>query len=1309
MTKRNPVSAKKNLWFDGQEVDNLNLTLEQQYNDAINSSIINNHFGSGVVPDVLVQNVLFDSSLVPGILDGVALYTQTQPSDQNYGNQLEVELTDSQVAGKRTVKVAIIGLDFEGNLQYERFTFKINEKQLSKKHYANILLILTNDLLGNQGQSFNLEGRLLIKEAKSISLSRDTLMTAQNYEPNLFFRDFYTADNSSLTLFLQNSLPLYNTSNLNITTGYREDKVLAKNDVVSQVGEKFLATTTNIQKVRLLLSVGNTDVGMETELDWHGDIIVSLYPLQSSVDCPTDIVPDLPISFDPNNLPIAQVSFNYNSLKDSGVILDGVPQPVDFVFSNTPAGSGNNVSVGNYYIVTVKRSGSADKCDILIASGNNWSEGTRVSIFTGTHWLDLPDEDLWFEVYTDAAKVSDGQAYESGFGISIPKTAEVLNTTVDYCLDKISFATSNTYTASISAAVRKETPIADPRTGNPVFSEQEFIPSITLLSATDLINLEEANEPLLIGSIVDKNKKFFDSSNTTISAKLHTYSFSKNEIVIKVVDDASDPRYDADILALTSYLIDGSLVNSKLIPNPAKPEIYYRIAKAELCTMVYGDINGDGLIDEADKIELNKLLGANLNVSPALNTVLVDNITTVSVINGYLNQTSPFIDDFGVPFKVVDGLGTIIAAGNDGSLVVFPDDPSAAQFTSASVNFTTISGIDGYKLVVNSLNQENKGIFTIEELDFATDVLKIRKVYLTSNSLMKIFRADFDNDYEITTADGYILQNYINKVNFAYNFTPPCDNPYLKIGTKFNVIKLKVEQFIDRSDDYPSTSANRDGYVHTEQDVALSDDVLLTHNFELNPQSFNIIKQFTWEDYLVLVNSNIRNVPVSFTSLMADLKQSCARGSLNCVLYPDSPEFTEGKVDFYVPDNLIIDKGEITRPDGNLYKVDFEVGTIVLEIPDGFYGTEKTLNIFEDFIADYSGNGLTRLGYPAMKFSDCSYVANDALDKDQVRFSVAVQSFSPNTNGLDSESNPGVIVDGKIGVSVDYSTGLLTLNFTNLYQDPTLPTLNTKVQVHTYLKKSGFNNETLFVNSEKVANLLRLVSIFPGANIGDSGQTIDLASDVIGILPVPNGGTGLDYLGFNGQLLMSNGTALCYKFIWEVPGVIDYSNGPSDAERVPKTDFNGLLDPSFYYKNPVYIYAFAGTTSSDLSYSITAGSLSFRFDSFIRENLKDIRLEVIGFALDGSTTLVVEMMNLNDFSLLTLDGVNTVLTTTSDVPVVLRSDDLTSQLLTGAADTVYDVNIKSATGITGDYAVIRSARLVITYDNPVKNSNFSPS
>src|SRR5579864_2200603 len=165
MTKRAPVSALKPIWYDAQQVDETDLNSEQTANDTIDSAIIDNHIGDGVLPENLEANILFDSALAVGFLDGLPIQTQSQPSDNNFGNQLTLSLTGSKASGHKQVKVGIIGLDFQSNLQYETFYFKTNEVQVSRKHFTKILLLLFNDLVGDPTVSFNLGGDLVISEA----------------------------------------------------------------------------------------------------------------------------------------------------------------------------------------------------------------------------------------------------------------------------------------------------------------------------------------------------------------------------------------------------------------------------------------------------------------------------------------------------------------------------------------------------------------------------------------------------------------------------------------------------------------------------------------------------------------------------------------------------------------------------------------------------------------------------------------------------------------------------------------------------------------------------------------------------------------------------------------------------------------------------------------------------------------------------------------------------------------------------------------------------------------------------------------
>lgn len=1239
MTKRTPVSASQNIWFDAQQVDDTDLSLEQDFNNAIDSSMVNNHVGTGVLPEALVQNIIFDSSLVSTFLDGVAISPQNQPTDNNYGNQLEIELTGSNAAGKKSVKICVIGLDFESNLQYETFYFKNNELQIGEKHFTKVLTLLFNDFIGDSTLSFNLGGRVTIKEAKPVTLSRSPIMVAQDVEPNLFFRDFFLDGSTSLHSLLESALPLYNVDTLDIFLAMKENKFLLNGDVTTQIGQKFIAYTNNIQKVTFLLSIRNLDIGHETDFVWNGDLVVSIYPLQSSIECASDIAPNLPIDFAPSNIPLAQISVSYTTLLDAGILLDEVAQPVDFVFSNSPIASGNILVPGSYYAATIKRSGSANKCDILIASGADRVVNSRITTFTGSLWVDIPEEDLWFRIWTDAAKVSDGQAYESGHGIIIPKVDQDPDSlaTIDFSQKNIQFAGNDVFRAVLSATTLENTPVPDERTGNPVFSRKQFVPQIDLLNTIDITNLEVASEPLIIGAITDKNRKFFDSISSTINSKLYSATLANNELLIKIIDDPTDAgRFDTTVIGLQTNLLNGDFEGAKIIPDAGTPSIYYRIASAKLCSMILGDVNGDGIIDTDDLDLLNSYIGYNLNSGLPLNTSIVTDSVTTTYTNGYTTYIGPFTDLFGISFQLVNSTtNAVVALGTDGVLIANPTDPRLGQFTSPSVAFNTIVGLSDFKLVIlTSSSAADHGGFDIVSLDSTTDVLTIRKVYLTGDVFGQMLRSDIDGDFHITETDGYLLSSYIDRIPLTTSptttYPAPSTNPYTKIGTKFNVIRFKLEKFIDRTDDYPSVTSDRSTTVHPAPDIFESDGYFASHDFYNSPVTLSFQKQLTWNEFLIVSNSRSKSVPTIFTTLNGFTENSCDLEGIQCNLYSAKPDFNSGRVDVYAPNNIILgDGGELQRADGNFYKVDFEVGTIVLEIPDGLFGTEKTINILDDFIADYSGDGTTRLGFPSMKFADCSYVTNESLAADQIRFSVAVQSFSPNTNGLSDEGYSGAIVDGKIGVSIDYSTGLLTLNFTNLYQDEILQTLNTKIQINVFLKKGGFNNAPLFVDSVKLQNMLQLISVFSGVTDGGPSALVDLAGDVSGVLPIVHGGTGLNSVGATGTVLMSNGSSLSYQFISSLPGTYSPADVSDWAGTAP-TSISDALDrlaaTALYRSLSNKKQASAVTTTTNETTGITIAATPV--PGYIMVFLNGIELEVgdgvktkdFYFSVDGGTT-----------------------------------------------------------------------------------------
>lgn len=1067
---RKPVSGKQNIWFNGEAVDNSDLTLEQNYNNLVHTSLINNHFGTGILPENLTQLTLFDSDLSSGLLDGKAIDAQLQPSDSNYGNQLEIEVSDSAIAGKRVIKLLVIGLDFENNLQYDRFVFSRNEKQLSSKHYTVILTILFNDFIGDESQSLNLGGRILIKEAKPLSMARDCIMVAQDLQPNIFFRDFYVSGGGTLDNVLTTALPSYNIDTLDITADYQQLRGLVEDDVSSQIGQKFLATTNNIQKITLLLSVSNAD--SPSDLEWTGDLIVSIFQLQSALDCPLDIAPGTAIDFDPSNIPLAQLSLNFNTLLARGVELGETPQPVDFIFSNTPVGAGSVIRAGSYYAVTMKRAGSADTCVIEAATGTDRLADSKITFFNGAIWVDVPDEDLWFQVWTDSAKVSDGQAYDAGHGIIIPKTIISATTGLaeDYSIDGIQFTRNDVYYGITEAVTEQSVLVQDQRTGGRVLSQQQFIPQISLITATDLISREEAADPLILGSIADKNAKSVNAGAPDVDANFHHFAMIGNQCILKVIDDVTDGyRYDLDVLGLITELsgsggvsnING-LLNGKLIPNTLNAGTFYRIADTEIISMIYGDINGDGIVDDDDLEAIQDLLASDLN--------------TIPTYANYVSLTTLFTSDTGLTWELLDDdLTTVMQSGTDGGLTLNPQDGTRSVFTSVTANFLSVVSLSTKRIRIsgNISNPGNNGTFKITGY-IDTLSLDIQKTYYTSDTILQVLRADINGDMIVDSTDVDLLSDYINKVSPF----PAVSSPGNKIGTQFSAIRLTVEQYVDRADEY-TASVNRADDMHPLPDILIDGYLagysLFGTNLKTSPVALSVTKQLGWYDYLVNATSNPKLVPASFNYQSGLVLNECTLEGVVDDKYPLVPAFDPGRNDIFFPNNLVVnDGGQILRPDGYFMKMDFEVGTVVFEIPAISFTSERTINVFTDFVADYSSDGRTRLGYEAMRFADCSMVGLDALTNEQVRFSVAVRSFSPGIDGEDADGYEGIIVDGKIGVSIDASTGILTLNFANLYEDPILQTLKTRIQITAFLKRAGFNNAPLIVSSTKIQNLLGL-------------------------------------------------------------------------------------------------------------------------------------------------------------------------------------------------------------------------------------------
>ena len=982
-----PVSQTQVLWYDGQQVDQVDMTTESDRNVKIDASIVQNHFGSGVLPSASSQNVVFDTDnlfsdqaalIASNDFDGTGLRPLTQPTDSILGNQLEVELSDSETqdidkkiakaGGRLSIKVLVIGLDFQGNLQYDRFYFYKKEKQATKKHYAKILSIFTNDFLGNDNCSRSLGGRIVIRETSAFQLSRDGIMIAQDLQPNLFFRDFKISNPAS-TLYqtLQAGIGVqYNVDALHINTTVKRDFEFVPGDVTTRASEKFLAKCNNIQKITILLGVRKNGTEVEHYYDWSGELVVSVYELQSTVTSPTELVPSLAIEFDPNPIPLTQFSIDKLNLQGRGYVLTDVLQPIDLVYNNSILGNAANPVIvpGKYYAISIGRAGDSSTGTLFTGIGNSEVTDDRLSIFT-SEWTDVPQEDLWYQVWSDTAKIADGMAYDAGNGMQITKTAvNDLGAVVDYVLDQNPFADTgqNTLNTGVVEAVERQFQQAqDERTGNPVFSRQQFEPSFSFVTNSTLSTLRESSDPVIVGCARDVNAKV----NNVIAGTQIFLGLAKGNTFIII-----NPNVD---------LISQQLVGSRLIPNNNCAGVNYSIAAVRLCVDGYGDVNGDGVIDHFDQERANQLVGQSLSFT-----------TTQDLINA--------------------------------------------------------------------------GVF----------------------DTLEIIRADVDGDGYVSHDDVDRIAAYISKD--GYHSFP--------VGSSFTHIEIEVQNPTGRYDGYYDC----DGYIKVNGNSANKVDPADLSEIELMYYGFNSVPDITaddpafivvpfiplpfivspvpfWQDYMLQVSSEARLVPATFTfandsaSLIDPNTGLCTNdGAVVCV---DPFEFgracNPGRNDFFVPDNLIIGKGQILDRMGNHFKIDIEVHTIILELPQGERFNQAVIDVFQKLVVD-SGDGFTSAGYPAAKFADCTTVKPGALELNQLRFGVSIQSIFPNQDGTDIDGY-GVIVDNIFGIYMDQATGLMTLTINDISNSAMYPDLRTKILITVYLKKAGWNNTPLVVPYNQVSGL----------------------------------------------------------------------------------------------------------------------------------------------------------------------------------------------------------------------------------------------
>jgi len=668
VTKRLPVNISMVNWYDGQQVTEEEMQDEQNRNVSIDAATVANFFGSGVVKNSPLPEVILNTSelnpqqqtLLDGYsFDGSNLYTGTPlavVSDEIQGVHLAVTLTDVRLDGAASTRVLIIGDEFGDNLIHDELTFEYNGTKITRGRYKAIRAIIFNDFAGNLRGSkrwamnpdgYDMVGNCIIREAGALEVSPDPVVASQTKQPSRFFYNFLPASYTiTLTQLLQDAIGADKSiTDLDIALDSVAQRELDPNDVTTRIGQKFLAAGTNIQKISILLSV---KYDLLDGYNWSGSVVMNIHALQTDVDCPVSPVPDNAIDFDPDPAIVAQLSLDKFDLEKQGVVLDGYPQIVNFIFTGNAVSDPvrSPIEQDRYYVFTIGRAGDAHTGTLLLEEASDRADHSYMVYFNGAEWTNITDSDMWFNIEGDYIKVSSGIAYEDGVGVQVLTIdRDETNTEVPYVEGPHSFYTS-TYDEYNYVLLEKtddfSSPEQDQRTGNQVYSRAAPAPAFSLIGTSSLESLLESDPaPVLLASAFDMNSRGNPETITGATAKIGLAFGDKLNIL----------NPNADIRTF-------NLVGSILSPNSATT-FSYRIINATLVYDAYGDVDGDGEITLTDLNLATALDGYSLS-NPVVQQLIADgyldilhflradvngdgtvDATDTALIQNYINKVTP--------------------------------------------------------------------------------------------------------------------------------------------------------------------------------------------------------------------------------------------------------------------------------------------------------------------------------------------------------------------------------------------------------------------------------------------------------------------------------------------------------------------------------------------------------------------------------------------------------------------------------------------------------------------------------------------
>lgn len=1000
MSSKVRLSKEKVNFFDGQKITESDLDTEQIYHQTVASEIALDFHGSGVLNlQPFTENILFDTrepgkysnqenpsklDVDAGNYDGKGISVDIQPSDNIRGNRLVFEIKNVEILGRNRPKIMVLGrtfdgIDSSGILNYEFLEFEENGEKLTKFYYQEIISIFFNNFSGGSGRTESLSsadsldlisennGYLIVREADPLTVFAQVVMIEQDASPNYDMANFVT---SSPLRDIETEIALSLDSSSTITDLYidleSKSQISFEKDglTTTAYGQKFLSKSNNLQRIDLLLSVErDDDLPAGEEYSWSGDLVIGIYEISGTTRCPTDAVPDDLIEFDPDLNPIIESSFSQDDLEEFGYKLGEDPQPVSFNFSNTLIADPNiepSIEKEKYYAFIVSRRGDNTVGTITLEKGYDnvrrkadlgielslveqfSKQESRYLEFDATRekYLDDPNCSLWFRIYSDDVEITSGTAYsENGKSISIPKTQEYVGgNEISYFENHIPLSSVNNAEKNyvILNYVQKFTdPATHPLTGNFVFTRIQDAASGQVVNSSELTDLLEDGYPLILARATDQN-------------------------VRDAVDITGEINRPGEIDTSKIIIVDPSteLLSTNLVGRIFTPDsecictARYRIANVICKEILAGDLNNDKKLDFNDVTLMVNVAGNTINSSVTERSILGGELDIIDFIKSDLNNDGTVDgDDIDLLENAIDGY----------------------------YNFEVEEKIKVLELVLENLLEENDYPIIFQDsastgtTSSGSNIVSIQT--LTENEALAFRIGDkIEIPSGFDDAGVYLISSKVidsDKVSVEFGVTEENGDEVSFIGsTGFNVTIIsgtRVNTFADN--------------------LTLLDVPYSTKKYEIS------YIDFPFTDRFVEICDLRRFITTAF--IEEKKPDPCECPEDDCDIEEEcSPVY---KSQQYFPGDIYLPHGNILTEPGVPYPGDYEYVNVLMPLPPGTI-SDCAVNLYETFVA-LDSDCKTAAGYPAMKYSDGTYVgcfdagAVTDLSLNKVKFSHAIASL----------------------------------------------------------------------------------------------------------------------------------------------------------------------------------------------------------------------------------------------------------------------------------------------------------------------------